>query len=84
MAGKRLTVRPSRGARDVGTLLPLTLGAIAVVGLAPVPVLLGFALAYIGTAFGYRLPISVQPMKAVAAVLLTAEVTPATWLPPAS
>lgn len=62
---------------DLGTLLPLMLGTIAVVGLAPMPVLLGFAVFYIATAFYYRLPIPVQPMKAVAAVLLTAGITPA-------
>ncbi len=62
---------------DLGTLLPLMLGTIAVVGLAPTPVLLGFAVFYIATAFSYRLPIPVQPMKAVAAVLLTAGITPA-------
>lgn len=62
---------------DLGTLLPLMLGTIAVVGLAPTPVLLGFALFYIATAVYYRLPIPVQPMKAVAAVLLTAAIAPA-------
>ncbi|MEP2543899.1 MAG: putative sulfate/molybdate transporter, partial [Alphaproteobacteria bacterium] len=62
---------------DLGTLLPLMLGTVAVVGLAPMPVLLGFAVFYIATAFYYRLPIPVQPMKAVAAVLLTAGITPA-------
>lgn len=61
---------------DLGTLLPLMLGAIAIVGLAPMPVVLGFALSYIATALWYRLPVPVQPMKAVAAVLLTAEMTP--------
>lgn len=60
---------------DLGTLLPLMLGTIAVVGLAPMPVVLGFAVSYIATAFWYRLPIPVQPMKAVAAVLLTAEMS---------
>jgi len=60
---------------DAGTLLPLMLGAVAVAGLAPVPVLLGFAVFYIATALSYRLPIPVQPMKAVAAVLLTAQVS---------
>lgn len=62
---------------DLGTLLPLMLGAIAVAGLAPMPVLGGFAVFYIATAMHYRLPIPVQPMKAVAAVLLTAELSPA-------
>lgn len=60
---------------DLGTLLPLMLGAIAVAGLAPTPVLLGFAAFYVATALVYRLPIPVQPMKAVAAVLLTGGIT---------
>ncbi|WP_375263441.1 putative sulfate/molybdate transporter [Palleronia sp.] len=73
----RFDLREASGALgDLGTLLPLMLGTIAVVGLAPMPVVLGFALSYIATAFWYRLPIPVQPMKAVAAVLLTAEVSP--------
>lgn len=62
---------------DLGTLLPLMLGTIAVVGLAPLPVLVGFAVFYIATALHYRLPIPVQPMKAVAAVLLTTQLSPA-------
>jgi len=73
-----LSLRELSGALgDLGTLLPLMLGTIAVVGLAPTPVLVGFAIFYIATAAYYRLPIPVQPMKAVAAVLLTAHVTPA-------
>lgn len=73
----RLSVAELSGALgDVGTLLPLMLGAMAVGGLAPTPVLAGFGLFYIATALYYRLPIPVQPMKAVAAVLLTAELSP--------
>ncbi len=73
----RFDLREASGALgDLGTLLPLMLGTIAVVGLAPMPVVLGFALSYIATAFWYRLAIPVQPMKAVAAVLLTAEMSP--------
>lgn len=60
---------------DLGTLLPLSLGAIGVAGLAPVPVLLGFAVFYVATGLYYRLPIPVQPMKAVTAVLLTTQVS---------
>ncbi|MEX2615798.1 MAG: putative sulfate/molybdate transporter [Alphaproteobacteria bacterium] len=59
---------------DLGTLLPLVLGTIVVAGLPPVPVLLGFAVFYIASALYYRLPVPVQPMKAVAAVILTAPV----------
>lgn len=62
---------------DLGTLLPLMLGVIVVLGLAPMPVLLGFAAFYLMTALYYRLPIPVQPMKAVAAVALTAGIAPA-------
>ena len=61
---------------DLGTLLPLTLGAIAVAGLAPTPVFLGFAVFLVASALIYRLPIPVQPMKAVAAVMLTTQVSP--------
>ena len=61
---------------DLGTLLPLMIAAVALGGLAPVPVLLGFALFYVVTAFVYRLPVPVQPMKAMVAVMLVAEVPP--------
>ncbi len=61
---------------DLGTLLPLVLGAIAVAGLAPMPVLLGFALFYIATAVVYRLPVPVQPMKVIAALLMTDHLAP--------
>lgn len=60
---------------DIGTLIPLGLGAIGLAGLAPIPVLLGFAIFYIATGLYYRLPIPVQPMKAVAALLLTSQVS---------
>lgn len=69
-----LGVRELNGALgDLGTLLPLMLGTIAVVGLNPAAVLAGFGLFYIATALHYRLPVPVQPMKAVAAVLLTSQ-----------
>lgn len=56
---------------DLGTFLPHTLGAITVAGLAPVGVLLSFGIFYVATGLFYRLPIPVQPMKAVSAVLIT-------------
>ena len=71
-----ISLREINGALgDLGTLLPLMLGAIVVAGLAPAPVVLGFAAFYLATAFWYRLPVPVQPMKAVAAVLLTTGAT---------
>lgn len=63
---------------DAGTLLPLMLGVVSIGGLAPTPVLLSFAVAYVATGLVYRLPIPVQPMKAVAAVLLTQQIAPET------
>ncbi len=63
---------------DLGTLLPLMLGSIAVAGLAPTPVLLGFGAFYCASALYYRLPIPVQPMKAVAAVVVASGIAPAT------
>lgn len=72
-----LSLREVSGAfGDLGTLLPLTLGAIAVGGLAPAPVLAGYGLFYVLTALVYRLPVPVQPMKAMAAVLLTTQLGP--------
>jgi MFS superfamily sulfate permease-like transporter len=76
--GLTFDLREASGALgDLGTLLPLTLGAIAIGGLAPTPVFLGFAVFYIATALVYRLPVPVQPMKALAAILLAGLATPA-------
>jgi MFS superfamily sulfate permease-like transporter len=61
---------------DLGTLLPLVLGAVTVAGLAPAGVLLGFGAALVGTGLLYRLPIAVQPMKAIAAVMLAGGLGP--------
>ena len=73
----RLDLREASGAfGDIGTLLPLVLGCIALAGLPAAQVLAGFGLFYIATGLIYRLPVPVQPMKAVAAMLLVAEVTP--------
>lgn len=73
--GRELMREASGALGDIGTLLPLSLGAVGVAGLAPVPVLLGFAVFYIATGLYYRLPIPVQPMKAVAALLLTTQLS---------
>ncbi|MFW5969367.1 MAG: putative sulfate/molybdate transporter, partial [Halofilum sp. (in: g-proteobacteria)] len=56
---------------DLGTFLPLTIGAIMVGGLPAGSVLAGFGLAYLITAGFYRVPIPVQPMKVAGAVLVT-------------
>jgi predicted benzoate:H+ symporter BenE len=56
---------------DLGTFLPLVLGAITVAGLPAAGVLFGFGVAFVGAGLFYGLPMPVQPMKAIAAVILT-------------
>lgn len=73
----RFDLREANGALgDIGTLLPLTIGAIALAGLPAHQVLLGFGVFYLATGLIYRLPIPVQPMKAIAAVALVSGATP--------
>jgi predicted benzoate:H+ symporter BenE len=62
---------------DLGTFLPHVIGAIAVAGLAPAGVLVGFGAFLIASGLFYGLPMAVQPMKAVSAVLVTGQVGPA-------
>jgi len=65
----------SGGAADLGTLLPLGLAMVGAGAAAPMPMLLGFALFYIATGLVYRLPLPVQPMKAVAAIAIATGVS---------
>jgi len=59
---------------DLGMFLPHVIGAITVTGPAPQGVLLGFGIFFIGAGLFYGLPMAVQPMKAVSAVLLTGDI----------
>ena len=59
---------------DLGTLLPYALGAMTVAGLAPAGVLLGFGAFLMAAGLFYGMPMAVQPMKVVGAVLLTGEI----------
>lgn len=61
---------------DLGTFAPHVLGAITVAGLAPGGVLLGFGTFLVATGLFYGIPIPVQPMKAISAVLLTGSLSP--------
>jgi MFS superfamily sulfate permease-like transporter len=56
---------------DLGTFIPHAIGAMTVAGLAPAGVLFGFGAFLITTGLFYGLPLPVQPMKAVSAVILT-------------
>jgi MFS superfamily sulfate permease-like transporter len=61
---------------DLGTFIPHVIGAMTVAGLAPAGVLFGFAAFLIATGLFYDLPLPVQPMKAVSAVILTGGLRP--------
>ena len=51
---------------DLGTLLPIVVGMILINGLSPSTVFLAFGLFYLVTGYHFRLPVPVQPLKAVA------------------
>jgi len=55
---------------DLGTLLPIVVGMILINKLSPSTVLLAFGLFYIATGYYYRLPVPVQPLKAVGAIAI--------------
>jgi MFS superfamily sulfate permease-like transporter len=61
---------------DLGTFIPHVIGAMTVAGLAPAGVLFGFASFLIATGLFYGLPLPVQPMKAISAVILTGGLRP--------
>jgi len=73
---RRLLLECSGACGDLGTFIPHVIGAITVAGLAPVGVLFGFAAFLIGTGLFYGLPLPVQPMKAISAVILTGGLRP--------
>lgn len=55
---------------DLGVLLPLTIALITLNHMNPTSVFLVVGLAYIVAGFFFRLPIPVQPLKAVAAIAI--------------
>src|SRR6266852_1146414 len=56
---------------DLGTFIPHVIGAITVAGLGAAGVLFGFGVFLVSSGLFYGLPVPVQPMKAVSAVILT-------------
>jgi MFS superfamily sulfate permease-like transporter len=73
---RRLLLECSGACGDLGTFIPHAIGAMTVAGLAPAGVLFGFAAFLIATGLFYGLPLPVQPMKAVSAVILTGGLQP--------
>lgn len=55
---------------DLGTLLPIVVAMILINKLSPSSVFLAFGLFYILAGYYYRLPIPVQPLKAVGAIAI--------------
>ncbi len=62
---------------DLGVFLPYVVAAIAGGVFAATPVFLGFAAGYLLVAAVYRLPIAVQPMKALGAIVIAGGLTSA-------
>jgi predicted benzoate:H+ symporter BenE len=56
---------------DLGALIPFVAAYVALVGVPPLGMLLGFGLGYVGVGLFYRTPVPVQPMKAIGAVAAT-------------
>ncbi|MEK7281899.1 MAG: putative sulfate/molybdate transporter, partial [Chloroflexota bacterium] len=56
---------------DLGTLLPLMIALVVINHLHPTPVLLVVALAYIASGLYYRIPMPVQPLKALSATAIS-------------
>jgi xanthine/uracil/vitamin C permease (AzgA family) len=61
---------------DLGTFLPLVLGVLMVRHFDPTGLLAGFGVFALITAAVYRRPVPVQPMKAVAAIVITTGISP--------
>jgi sulfate permease, SulP family len=77
--GWRATLRElSGGFGDVGMLIPLAVGLIAVNGLNATAVFGGVGLLYLATALYFRVPVPVQPLKAFAAAALALQLDAAT------
>lgn len=55
---------------DLGTFVPIFLGLAAVSGLPAAPTLLLTGTVYIATALFFRVPVPVQPLKAMAAIVI--------------
>jgi SulP family sulfate permease len=62
---------------DVGVLFPIAIALISLNGMNPTAVFLAAGLAYILAGAYFRIPIAVQPLKAVAAIALALHLPPA-------
>jgi hypothetical protein len=61
---------------DLGTFLPFVLGLIALNQFSPQGIFLGFGFFALFTAFYYRRPIPIQPMKVISALVIAEGMSP--------
>ncbi len=61
---------------DTGTFIPIALGMITICNFPPTSVFLPAGILYVISAFFYKIPVPVQPLKAVAAIALVNKVKP--------
>ncbi len=60
---------------DYGTLIPIMVGVVAVTDLKLTPILLFFGIIYIATGLYYKLPMPVEPMKAIGAIAIAGKLS---------
>ncbi|MCU7846080.1 MAG: putative sulfate/molybdate transporter [Candidatus Thiodiazotropha sp. (ex Monitilora ramsayi)] len=60
---------------DLGTFLPIVLGVLALQRIDPSGLFIGFGIFALAVAIIYRRPIPIQPMKVVAAVVITSHLS---------
>ncbi len=63
---------------DIGVLFPIAIALISLNGMNPTAIFLGAGLAYVLAGWYFRIPIPVQPLKAVAAIALALHLPPST------
>jgi len=72
----RFTLREAAGAvGDYGTLFPIVIGVSIITEIQLAPVLFFFAIFYLLSGIYYRLPVPVEPMKAIGAVAIAGGLT---------
>jgi hypothetical protein len=60
---------------DLGTIIPFILIAVSVTGMKLGPILLAFGVFYVVSGLLYRLPVAVEPLKAVGAIAVSSSLT---------
>ena len=72
----RFWIREVAGAfGDIGTFIPILIGLVYYVGMDAATILVFAGLMHLATGLVFRIPIAVQPMKAIAALAIAGELT---------